>query len=316
MIKNDENKNIISQWFKNNIVSIGFSEIGNPKDYDTKDKLLVRCDEVYSNEAPIFRIRIESQLWKFSREIDIGDQIITYSRADKAYYFGSVKNNYVFLPEVSKNSPNIIKVEWSSGSIPEANITKEIKNSLNAPSMVYQIANNELQMEKTFSDEALSRLEKEVTTIALDLTEQVYLNCENTIKNLQSNEMLKIVDEVFRLNGYIFRSMEEKENMYHIDVIYMDPFKMMKFANKISIVKGIRKIKTNEIENAIKDNNENYKLILFSVGGFESSSKNNAQINKICSLVDLRDLVKLIFKNYDKFSDGLKHTLNLKKVYI
>jgi len=316
MIKNDENNNIISKWFKNNIVSIGFSEIGNPKDYDTKDKLLVRCDEVYSNEAPIFRIRIESQLWKFSREIDIGDQIITYNRADEAYYFATVKNNYVFLPEVSKNSPNIIKVEWNKGSIPSANISKEIKNSLNSPSMVYQIANNELQMEKTFSDEALSKIENEATTIAVDLTERIYSNCENTIKKLQSNEILKIVDELFRINGYIFRSMEEKGNMYHIDVIYMDPFKMMKCANKISIVKDNRKIKTNEIENVIKDNNENYKLILISVGGFEDSSKNNAQINKVCSLVDLRDLVKLIFKNYDKFSDGLKHTLNLKRVYI
>lgn len=316
MVKNDENNNIINQWFNNNIVSIGFSEIGNPKDYDTKDKLLVRCDEIYNNEAPIFRIRIESQLWKFSREIDIGDKIITFSIKDESYYLATVKNNYVFLPEVSKDTPNIIKVEWANGSIPGANITKEIKNLLNSPSVVYQIANNDLQMEKTFTDATLSNIDKNVIPVGIDLAEQVYSNCEITIKNLQSNEILKIVDEVFRLNGYIFRSMEENEFMYYIDVIYMDPFKIMKFVNKISIVKSVRKIKIKDVENAIKDNNENYKLILISVGGFESSVKNNAEINKLCSLIDGMDLVKLIFKEYDKFSDGLKHILNLKKVYI
>ncbi len=316
MIKNDGNDNIVSQWFKNNIVSIGFSEIGNPKDYDTKDKLLVRCDEVYSNEAPIFRIRIESQLWKFSREICIDDKIITYNNKNEEYYFATVKNNYVFLPEISKDTPNIIKVEWSSKSVPKATITNEIKNSFTSPAMIFQIVNNDWEIEKIFNDTISSESEKNEISKSIDFTDQIYSACENTIRSLQSNEILKIVDEIFRLNGYIFRGMEENDMMYSIDVLYMDPFKMMKLANKIIIIKGVKELTVNNVENGIKNNNEDYKLILISVGGFEALAKNNIEIKKLCSLVDARNLVEFIFKEYDKFSDGLKHTLNLKKVYI
>ncbi|WP_026884487.1 hypothetical protein [Clostridium akagii] len=319
MIKNDDNDNaVINKWLKNNIVSIGFSEIGNPKDYDTKDKLLVRCDKVYNNEAPIFRIRIESLLWKFSREIDINDKIITYSNKDEAYYFATVKNNYVFLPEVSKDEPNIIKVEWTNKSILQANISKEIKNSLSSPSMVYQITNNESEIERIFNDLISNGEEEFEITKDIDLIEKIYSSCEVTVKNLQSNEILKIVDEIFRSNGYIFRNMEENDMMYSIDVIYMDSFKLMKFSSKIIIIKSVKELKVNNVENAIKNNkiNENYKLILISLGGFEALAKNNTEIIKLCSLLDANELVKLIFKEYDKFSYGLKRILNLKKVYI
>jgi restriction system protein len=314
MIKNDDD--IITKWFENNIVSIDFSEIGNPKDYDTKDKLLMRCDEVYKNQAPIFRIRIESELWKFSREIAIGDKIITYSNKDQVYYLATVKNGYVFLPEISKCSPNIIKVEWSNKPVPQANITEDIKNSLNSPSNVYQIINNEWEIEKIFNDTVSSDGEKIKASSIIELMNEIYANCEKTIKNLQSNEILKIVDEIFRINGYIFTAMEENEIMYSIDMIYMDPFKMMKFASRITIIKGNKKLNSGDIESVIKNNNEDYKLTVISVGGFEVSAKNNVEIVKSCHFMDGRDLVKLIFKEYDKFSEGLQHVLNLRKVYI
>lgn len=313
VIKNDDD--IISTWFKNNIISIGFSEIGNPKDYDTKDKLLVKCDEVYKNEAPIFRIQIESQLWKFSREIGIDDKIITYSRKDEVYYLATVKNNYVFLPEASKDNPNIIKVEWSKNSVPQTSIKNEIKNSLNSPSTIYQIINYESEIDRIFNETISPTEEIEVSTNK-DLSDKIFLSCENTIKNLQSNEILKIVDELFRLNGYLVRGMEENDMMYCIDVIYMDPLKIMKFSNKITIIKGVIELTVKNVENAIKNNNAEYKLILISVGGFETLAKENPEIKKLCSLIDAKELVELIFKGYDKFSEGLKHTLNLKKMYI
>jgi restriction system protein len=310
MIKNDDDK--IAEWFKNDVVSIGFSKIGNPKLYSTKDELLVKCDEIYSNQAPIFRIQIESQLWRFSREIKIDDRIITYNKKDGKYYMATVKNNHVFLPEASKDYPNIIKVSWSNKSVLEDNISEEIKNSLNSPVMVYQIANYEKELENIFNSTVENDAQDYKTKEPIDFENEAILNCENIIRKLKDFQVLKIVDEMFRLNGYIFTGMNENDLAYNIDAVYIDQLRFLNCKVKIYIAKGENQFSIENVKNKLNNSEDNIRLITISINGFKEEVKSY----KSNMLIDGRSLVKLIFNQYDDFSDDLKGILNLKKIYI
>jgi restriction system protein len=310
MIKNDDD--IIVEWFKNNVVSIGFSKIGNPKLYATKDELLVKCDEIYSNQAPIFRIQIESQLWRFSREIKIDDKIITYNKKDRKYYMATVKNNPVFLPEASKDYPNIIKVSWSNKSVLEDNISEEIKNSLNSPVIIYQIANYEKELENIFNSTVQNNAQDYKTKELIDFENEAILNCENIIKKLKDFQVLKIVDEIFRLNGYIFTGMNENDLAYDIDAVYIDQLRFLNCKVKIYIAKGENQFSIENVKNKLNNSEDNIRLISISINGFKEEVKSY----KSNMLIDGRSLVKLIFSQYDNFSDDLKGILNLKKIYI
>lgn len=305
MIKNDDD--IMDQWFKNQVVSIGFAKIGNPKLYDTKDKLLVKCDEIYSNKTPVFRIRIESQLWRFSREISIDDKIITYNQRDKKYYMATVKNNYVFLPEASKDYPNIIKVTWNNKSVSEDDIDVEIKNALNSPFTVYQIPNYRTELENIFKN----TIEEKVKD-SIGFENEAILNCEKIIRNLEDFQLLKIVDEIFRFNGYIFTGIDENDLGYDINAVYVDQLRFLNCKVKIYVAKGKNKLNINDVEAKLKNNNDNIRLITISINGFNEESKDY----KSNMMIDSKALVKLIFNQYENFSNDLKSILNLKKVYI
>lgn len=291
-------------------MSIGFSEVGNPKLYDTKDKLLVKCDEVYSNEAPIFRIQIESQLWRFSREILVGDKIVTYNNSDNKYYMATVKQEYMFLSENLEKFPNTIKVEWNRDGISKNNLSEEIKSSLNTPLNVYQIVNYQKELEALFKEK--NNFVGECKNITIDsLDNSVNANFETKLKSMGDQGILKIVGEILKLNGYNFNGIDEDEFAYVIDAVYVDSLNILRLKLNIFVAKGERPLKLSDIGEKLK--NSSYKQnIVVSVNGFEE----NLNFEKEIVFIDGKRIMEIVFDKYDKFSYDLKSTLNLKKVYI
>ncbi|WP_339195938.1 hypothetical protein MKY27_14250 [Solibacillus sp. FSL R5-0449] len=52
MVRAGDNNELIPLWLRQQIVSIGWPDLGNPKIYSTKEQLLSNADLVYSEEKP------------------------------------------------------------------------------------------------------------------------------------------------------------------------------------------------------------------------------------------------------------------------
>ncbi|UOK56160.1 hypothetical protein MGI18_14075 [Bacillus sp. OVS6] len=91
MVRAGSDNNLIPIWRQKSVASIGWSELGDPKGYLTREDLIQKAHEVYVDEKPPTRINWASQVWRFSREIEVGDHIITFTKDKREYIIGSVK---------------------------------------------------------------------------------------------------------------------------------------------------------------------------------------------------------------------------------
>lgn len=80
MIRAGDHNELIHTWKEKGIASIGWPKLGNPKDCKIKNELLAKANDVFSESKPNSRNSWVSQVWRFSRDIQKGDHVITYSK--------------------------------------------------------------------------------------------------------------------------------------------------------------------------------------------------------------------------------------------
>lgn len=315
IVKCDDNDLIFNEWINRGIISAGWNEVGNPKDYETKDKLLIKCDEVYSKEAPIFRIQTEGQIWKFSKEINAGDIILSYRRTDEQYYFAIVLRSHEYIPEISNDYPNIIKVRWLQKTVPENVISTEIKNYYNSAAGVSQILQYEKSLQKHFDGVQDEYNAEADNNKDIDLIKEIYSSNTRRIKNLEIGQLIHIINEMLNSLSYKIDKAVETDYLYCINIWFEDRLKLHKSTAMVGILKTKKVYQYKDLEGILKLEIKAEKLILISAEGFAASARENINEDKI-KLLDADELVELIFENYNSFSDKGKEVLSLKSFYI
>lgn len=130
MVRAGDSNELIPGWLRQQIVSIGWSDLGNPKSFTTKEQLLLKADSVYLEEKPQTRNSWVSQVWRFSREIEIGDKVISYSKEKREYIIGSVTAAHYYDDANENPYPNTLKVKWETNRIERDALSQAAKNSL------------------------------------------------------------------------------------------------------------------------------------------------------------------------------------------
>jgi len=80
-------------------------------------------------------------LYRFAKEMSVGDVIIYPSRADRFVNIGLVKGNYVFLPSVNPEYPHRREVEWRVHA-PRAQFSQPALYEIGSAITLFQISTN------------------------------------------------------------------------------------------------------------------------------------------------------------------------------
>lgn len=140
MVRAGDSNELIPEWLGKNVVSIGWSKLGNPLSYQSREKLVEKAHTVFTNEKPGTRIQWASQVWKFCREIQKGDKIITYSKETREYLIGTVTQPFSHNPAIiSDYYPNVIGVQWEQKRISRDDLSQGAKNTLGGISTVFRV---------------------------------------------------------------------------------------------------------------------------------------------------------------------------------
>lgn len=314
MINDKANENLIEFWIKNGIVTVGWSEIGNPLDYESKDKLLMRCDEVYSNVMPGKRIQYESQVWRFSREISKNDRIITYNMLTNEYYIGIVMDNYKYMADLYPKSPNALKVKWIEKHINEKLISKELKDSLSQNYTVFRVFNCDTEIERLLVSNGNVKE-------ALDKENEIYngvLECvKEILSNMDKNKFKILVKELLNIMKYKVSSNydNDKENSYLI--ISEDELNFTKNVIRVSHINDNDAIDVNTLLNILNSYGDNVnKYLIISQKAISQQVKNGVNDKFFMINLSLNDIVQKLFQYYDELNEDTKKLLSLRKVYI
>lgn len=313
MVNDKANENLIDLWIKNGIVTVGWSEIGNPLDYETKDKLLMRCDEVYSNVMPGKRIQYESQVWRFSREISKNDRIITYNMMTNEYYIGVVIDDYRYMADAYPKYPNVLKVRWIEKRINEKLISKDLKESLSQNYVVFRVFNCDTEIERLLVSNGNVKE-------ALDKENEIYngvLECvRELLSNMDENKFKVLVKELLCIMRYKVSSNydNDKENSYLI--ISEDELSFTKNVIRVCHLNdGTADVNTLlDILSGYGDNINKYLII--SKNAMSQPVKNGVNEKFFMINISLSDIAQKLFQYYDELSEETKKLLSLRKVYI
>src|SRR5687768_4359629 len=99
MIRSGAGGYLIEEFLSNNIIAIGWNELGQISDSIDYAQLKEIFKAVYPDDKVGRVNQSVSQIWKFIKEIRIGDKVVTYDSGTRQYYLGEIISNYKFNAE-------------------------------------------------------------------------------------------------------------------------------------------------------------------------------------------------------------------------
>lgn len=319
MIRAGDHNELIPVWKDKGIASIGWPKLGNPKQYRTKDEMTVKANTVFAESKPNSRNSWVSQVWRFSREIKKGDQVITYYREKREYMVGTVLEPHFYDESVGDPAyPNNIKVDWEEITVERDLLSQAAKNSLGSVLTVFRVDEwgNEIEnlIEHPFSTpEPIDETEED--EIIEDLVGKATVMIQDKVDKLDPWQMQELVGGLLRAMEYNVQ-VSPKGPDGGVDVLaYKDAFGFEKPIIKVQVKHRKSSAGAPEIQQLLGANPIDANSLFVSTGGFTSHAEAVAKHNSV-RLVDLEELVELVMKWYENMPTDVRALLPLKKMYV
>lgn len=320
MIRAGDDNELIPVWKENGIASIGWPQIGNPKEFHTKDQMNVKADTVFIDEKPKSRNSWVNQVWRFSREIRKGDRVITYSKEKREYIIGTVTEPHFYdLTIGNPDYPNTIRVNWELTTVERDLLSQAVKNSLGSVLTVFRVDQwgDEIErlLENPFIDPTEGDTDEEEDEIIEDLVSKALVMIEDKVDKLDPWQMQDLVGGLLQAMEYNVQ-ISPKGPDGGVDVLaFKDAFGFEKPIIKVQVKHRKSSASAPEVQQLLGANPIDANCLFVSTGGFTSHAEAVAKHNSV-RLVDLEELVSLVVKWYENIPNDKRALLPLRKFYV
>ncbi|MBD8032904.1 restriction endonuclease [Solibacillus merdavium] len=320
MVRAGDNNELIPVWLRQKIVSIGWPDLENPKLFTTKEQLLSKADLVYSEEKPQTRNSWVSQVWRFSREIEIGDRIISYSKEKREYIIGSVTEAHYYDYANENPYPNTLKVKWEANTVARDQLSQSAKNSLGSVLTVFRVDQWGSEIEGLLANPSIVKNpdvppEDDETVIIEDLKSKARLMIEDKVDKLDPWQLQDLVGGLLQAMKYNVK-ISPKGPDGGVDILaYKDAFGFEQPIIKVQVKHRKSTAGSPEIQQLLGANPLKANCLFVSTGGFTSQAMIVAKQNSV-KLVDLEELVQLIIEWYELMPNDTRALLPLQKMYV
>lgn len=144
-----------SKWdvcLSQNIMCIGWDEMGNLLEYASKKEMAARLQEIYDKPEASFK-NDSLALWEFAHEMQAGDIVIVKKGQNQIIGRGIVEGDYAF-DESFSDFKNVRKMQWTNAGEWE-NIGKNVQKTLTD---ITKYPDYVESLEKLFEDKSQSNI--------------------------------------------------------------------------------------------------------------------------------------------------------------
>lgn len=320
MVRAGDNNELIPEWQKHKVVSIGWSQLGNPQSFSTREAFIQKAHSVYQDSKPGSRIQWASQVWKFSRDITIGDRVVTYAKDSREYLVGTVTKPHEFNGSIiSDYYPNIVCVNWENKRVPRDLLSQGAKNSLGGISTVFRIDDWGTEFNNLLSGDANQRVvaddPEEDENNTEEFIQQAKTMVEDAVDKLDPWQMQELVGGLLSAMGYQVR-VSPKGPDGGVDILaHRDAFGFEKPIIKVQVKHRNSASNGAEVQQLLGANPMDANSLFVSTGGYTVSARTVAQQNGV-KLLDLSGLVELVCEWYEKIPIASQQLIPLQKMYI
>lgn len=314
--KYGEQENII---FENNVFAVEWNELGDLSKIKTKDELKEIYQKIYTDTSKNRMATHISQIWRFVHEIKIGDLVSIPLKIKNSIMFGIVEGEYKYQ-KLSENVKHTRKAKWIK-EIPRTEIEQDLLYSFGALLTVCQIKKNnaERRIKQLLSLEGREpkTMEKEEEEIDIETYAQDQIT-KYIDRKFKGHGLARLVDAILQAQGYTTRVSPPGPDG-GVDILASGGFLgfdepkicvQVKSTSSPVDVKIVRELR------GIMSKVKAKQCLFVSWAGFNNNSLKEVRDEFFNTrLWDSKELLKAIFKYYEKFNDELKAELPLKRIW-
>lgn len=321
MIRAGDNNELMPIWKQKGIVSIGWPQFGDPRQYRTKNMLREKADIVFSEAKPQSRNSWTSQVWRFSREIEEGDRIISYSKEKRAYLIGKVTKSHFYDTLIgNQDYPNTLKVDWESKTVDRDRLSQAAKNTLGSVLTVFRVdqwGNEIIQLlgNQQIQPIEIDDVEPVEDEVIEDFIGKALAMVEDQVDKLDPWQMQDLVGGLLQAMKYNVR-VSPKGPDGGVDVLaYKDSFGFEKPIIKVQVKHRKVTASAPEVQQLLGANPIDGNCLFISTGGFTAQAQAVAKHNTV-TIVDLEELVRLVVQWYETIPNEIRALLPLQRIYV
>jgi len=137
---------LLPQFLQSNIIALGYNELGDFNKYDNEKVIKSSLLKAYPNFSEREISNAIGNIFRFVREIKVGDYVITFDKLLKCYHVGIVRSKNLYTDKYIGFS-NIRKSLWIS-NIPKKSLSSQTNYKLGGLTPVYKV--NEVAEKEIF----------------------------------------------------------------------------------------------------------------------------------------------------------------------
>lgn len=315
--------------YEQNIVGIGWGKLGDVSKYENIEELRSHYSDEYPDASRGNLINCSSQVFAFSKKIQIGDFVALPLRSQRTIAFGKIIGDYAFVKNAHQYVAHQRKVEWINKPIPRDSLPQDLLYILGAFLTIFQVTRNDaekrllgiLNGNKDTHQNASSSISESIEPSDEPVDIEAFSR-EQIMQMISSkfsgHAFSRLIGEILKAQGFRVHISPEGPDG-GVDVLAgsgPSGFENPRIAVQVksgSIVVDAPTI--HNLQGTMSNFNASHGLIV-SWGGFNSAAKKEARrLFFTLQTWDSDDVFRHLTENYDLLSEEIKAELPLKRIW-
>lgn len=306
---------------ESNVVTIGWNELPDLSNVENRKELAELYIRVHPTAKKIQAASGVGQVWRFVHEIQKGDLVALPLKTQSAIAIGKVEGEYEYQ-KLADNIKHIRRVKWLR-TVPRSAFDQDILYSLGSLLTVCQIERHDAEnrVKKLLQRGEITEVgvKTEIPEETIDIEEYAK---DQIIKHIgtkfKGHDLARLVDAILHAQGYVTKKSPPGPDG-GVDILaaagplgFDKPRVCVQVKSSSSSVdvKILRELQ------GVMSKVRAEQGLLVAWGGFTNQCIHEARDAFFSiRLWDQGDLLKAIFKYYERFDDELKTELPLKKIW-
>jgi restriction system protein len=277
---------------------------------------------VYPDHSKYRRGVNAGQIFRFTREIDKGDYVLTYLKAEREYLVGTVTGPYQYRPEAfDADYPHVRPVDWL-GKVSRDDFTAPARNSMGSTLTVFSLDDYANEIERLISgapatEEEAEDLEEETPPFYDEVKAQADELIADLIHQLDPFDFQDLVAAVLRAMGFQAVSTDPGPDRGIDIVAHPDAFGFEKPRIKAQVKHRKSTTGGPDMRSFIGTLRSGESGLYVSTGGFTRDARREAEhAHEPVSLLDRDEFIQLLLEHYEELESEYKAQIPLRRLWV
>lgn len=322
LVRADRGGRLASEFKQRGLVAIGFIGAGNTLALSTREAFVQCMKAGYPEDSKAQQANAAGQMYRFVREIRVGDQLVSYDNARRCYLVGKVTGTAEFDKDLFDGFfQTFRRVEWL-GEVSRDALTLKARNSLGSVLTLFKIPPETVNEITALMGGAAAQppaedepLEEE--DLLQDLQSRSHEFIKDRISKLDWEQMQDLVAGLLRAMGYKTRVSPSGPDRGKDIVASPDGFGFEQPRIIVEVKHRRGQMGSHEVRSFLAViRHAGDKGLYVSSGGFSRDAYYEAEraANPI-TLMDLDDLVEALLEHYENMDLETRVLLPLRRIY-